>query len=104
VQRFQEEMHRRGTIPDDVEATIKAFPKSMHPMTQFSMGMMALQPESKFVKAYNEGMHKKNHWVYTLEDALDVCAKVSRVAAIVYYNCYKPVSCLSLTFVERDCS
>lgn len=83
-------MHRRGEVPEDVENMIRGLPKDMHPMTQFSMGVLALQPQSKFVKAYNEGMHKKLHWEYTLEDALDVCAKVSRIATLVFYNCYKP--------------
>lgn len=60
----------------------------MHPMTQFSMGVMACQPRSAFRKAYSEGIHKSKYWESTLEDALDVCAKVSRIAALVYSNSY----------------
>lgn len=63
----------------------------MHPMTQFSMGVMACQPKSQFAKAYSEGVHKSKYWEPTLEDALDVCAKVSRIAALVYSNSYKSV-------------
>lgn len=60
----------------------------MHPMTQFSMGVMACQPQSKFAKAYRDGVHKTKYWESTLEDALDVCAKVSRIAALVFNNSY----------------
>lgn len=34
-------------------------------------------------------MHKSKYWEATFEDALDLCAKVSRIAAIVYHNRYK---------------
>jgi citrate synthase len=52
------------------------------------MGVMACQPQSKFAKAYSEGVHKSKYWESTLEDSLDVCAKVSRIAALVYNNSY----------------
>jgi len=58
------------------------------------MGVMACQPNSKFAKAYSSGIHKSKYWEPTLEDALDVCAKVSRIAAIVFNNSYgkgKPI-------------
>lgn len=57
-------------------------------MTQFSMGIMACQPDSKFAKAYTSGVHKTKYWESTFEDALDVCAKVSRIAALVYHNSF----------------
>lgn len=57
-------------------------------MTQFSMGIMACQPQSKFAKAYREGIHKSKYWEPTFEDAIDVCAKASRVASIVFHNSY----------------
>lgn len=63
----------------------------MHPMTQLSMGIMACQPYSKFTHAYHTGTHKTKLWESAYEDALDVCARVSRIAAIVYHNCYKDV-------------
>lgn len=60
----------------------------MHPMTQLSAGVLACQPSSKFAQAYQDGIHKSKYWEPTLEDALDLCAKVSRIAAIIYHNCY----------------
>jgi citrate synthase len=52
------------------------------------MGVMACQPNSKYAKAYRDGVHKSKYWETTLEDALDVCAKVSRIAALVFHNSY----------------
>lgn len=61
-------------------------------MTQLSMGVMACQPGSKFAKAYADGIHKSKYWDPTFEDAIDVCAKISRIASIVFHNVYKDVS------------
>ena len=37
------ELHARSELPAHVEATIRAFPKGMHPMTQLSSAILALQ-------------------------------------------------------------
>jgi citrate synthase len=58
-------------------------------MTQFSAGVLMCQPDSHFAKAYANGVHKSKYWEATFEDALDLCAKVSRIAAIVYHNRYR---------------
>jgi len=57
-------------------------------MTQFSSGILMCQPDSHFAKAYANGVHKTKYWEATFEDALDLCAKVSRIAAIVFANKY----------------
>ena len=88
IKELKEEMFKRGQLTAEEEKLIKSFPKNMHPMTQLSAGVLACQPRSKFVEAYNKGIKKTHYWEPTLEDALDLCAKVSRIAAIVYHNCY----------------
>lgn len=85
---FQEELFKRGALSAQEEALIRSFPATMHPMTAFSMGVMACQQNSKFAKAYRDGVHKSKYWDTTLEDALDVVAKSSRIAAIVFQNSY----------------
>jgi citrate synthase len=92
LKEFLTEIFNRGQIPADIEALIKSFPKTMHPMTQLSMGVLACQPLSKFAKAYSDGIHKSKYWDPTFEDALDVCARVSRIAAIIFHNTYKDVN------------
>lgn len=57
-------------------------------MTQFASGINMVQPRSNFLKAYHEGVHKSKYWEATYEDCLDLCARVSRVAALVYNNKY----------------
>jgi len=85
---LKEDLFKRGELTAEEEKLIKSFPKGMHPMTQFSAGVLACQPRSKFVAAYQGGVHKSKYWESTLEDALDLCARVSRIAAIVFHNSY----------------
>jgi len=61
----------------------------MHPMTQLSIGVLALQPHSKFALAYSEGKHKNKLWHYALDDSLDLMAKLPALAARIYRNVYK---------------
>ncbi len=89
---FRKDLFNRGKLSQETENLIKHFPKDMHPMTQLCMGVLACQPESNFARAYREGIHKSKYWEPTFEDALDVCAKVSRIAAIVFHNVYKDVN------------
>jgi len=85
---FSADIFRRGELSAEEEKLIKSLPANMHPMTQLSAGVLICQPSSKFAKAYQDGVHKSKYWEPTLEDALDLCAKVSRIAAIVYNNSY----------------
>jgi len=79
-----EELRHRAKLPAHVEPLIRSFPKSMHPMTQLSMALMACQTESKFAKAYEAGVNKNKYWESTLEDVLDVIAKLPEIAALIY--------------------
>merc|ERR1719273_1363971 len=86
IGHFKEELFIRGELSADEERMIKSFPRDMHAMTQFSMGVLACQPSSKFMQAYQSGVHKTKYWESTLEDCLDLCAKVNRIAAIIFAN------------------
>lgn len=88
IKDFKEEMFKRGELTAEEEKLIKSLPKDMHPMTQLSAGVLMCQPQSKFAKAYHDGVHPSKYWESTLEDAVDLCSKVSRIAAIIYHNCY----------------
>lgn len=57
-------------------------------MTQFSMGILACQSESKFAKAYSDGVPKTTLWEFAYEDVLDVMAKLPEIAAIIYRRKY----------------
>jgi len=68
---------------------IKNFPKDLHPMSQLSAAVLALQKDSKFAKAYQEGATKSKYWEHTFEDSLDLIAKLPTVAGIIYQHTYK---------------
>ncbi|MGF7232170.1 citrate (Si)-synthase [Arachidicoccus sp.] len=79
----------RSNIPEHVFKTIDALPISAHPMTQFVTGIMALQTESLFAKAYSEGINKKDYWDPIFEDALNLIARLPYIAAYVYSRKYR---------------
>lgn len=78
------ELKARSKLPAHVEPMIRNFPKGMHPMTQLSTALLACQTESKFAAAYSKGVSKNEYWEYTLEDVLDVIAKMPEIAALIY--------------------
>lgn len=83
------ELRSRASVPDHVYKAIDALPINAHPMTQFSTGVMALQVQSEFQKAYEKGIHKSKFWEPTYEDCLNLIARVPVVAAYVYRRIYK---------------
>ena len=80
---------RRSHVPNHVFAAIEALPMNAHPMTQFVIAIMALQTESQFAKKYAAGMNKKDYWEATFDDAMDLIARLPRVAAYIYRRKYK---------------
>jgi citrate synthase len=82
-------LQRRSHVPNYVFDTIEALPVSSHPMTQFVVGIMALQNGSQFAKSYAAGMNKKDYWDATFDDALDLIGRLPRIAAYIYRRKYK---------------
>ena len=80
---------RRSHVPNHVFATIDALPVSAHPMTMFVVGIMALQTESNFAKEYAKGINKKDYWNAVYDDAMDLIARLPRIAAYIYRRKYK---------------
>ncbi len=89
VQHVTALWQRRSHVPNHVFATIEALPVNTHPMTQFVVAIMALQTESSFAKRYAAGMSKKDYWEATFDDAMDLVARLPRVAAYIYRRKYK---------------
>jgi citrate synthase len=82
------ELSERAKVPNHVNQMLDNFPPQMHPMTQFSAAVLGLQTESKFAKAYNDGIHKKLYWESTYEDSLNLIAALPLVASRIYRNLY----------------
>ena len=82
------ELEKRSNVPDYVFNVISDLPKDMHPMTQFSIAILALRNESEFTKSYRNGINKFQYWDPTFEDALNLIAKLPRIAAYIYRRNY----------------
>jgi len=89
VGEVTDEWKKRGNLPDYLIDILKTIPKGTHPMTQFSMGIMALQKESIFAKQYREGMSKMEYWDPMYEDVMNLLAKLPKIAAYIYRKEYK---------------
>jgi citrate synthase len=89
VNALTADLHSRAKLPDHVEGMIRNFPKGMHPMTQLSSAVLALQTDSLFQKAYTEGIHKKDYWDPCYEDLLNCIARLPEVCALIYRCTYK---------------
>jgi len=83
------ELGARSAVPQHVKDMLDNFPKHVHPMSQLSAAVTALNTESQFVKAYNDGVNKKLYWEYAFEDSLNCIAKLPSIAARIYRNTYK---------------
>ncbi len=80
---------RRSHVPNYVFDAIEALPITTHPMTQFSVGVLAMQSESIFAKAYGDGISKKDYWDPIFEDCMNLIARLPRIAAYIYRRKYK---------------
>lgn len=58
-------------------------------MTMLSMSLLYLQKNSEFFKAYQNGVHKSKYWELYYDDAMNLLAKLPRIAAVIYRHKYK---------------
>ncbi|KAJ6596821.1 citrate synthase-like protein [Mycena vulgaris] len=66
---------RRVDLPPFVEKLIDSFPATLHPMTQL---------------AYEKGIKKSEYWTHTLDDCINLIARLPTLAARIYRNVYNP--------------
>lgn len=84
LEDLQKDLKSRAKVPQYVWEVLEKMPKDSHPMAMFDTAILVMQRESKFAKAYAEGVKKPEYWIYTLEDLLDIVAKLPAIAAGVY--------------------
>lgn len=89
VRALSADLASRSELPDHVTKVLDSLPKTLHPMAQFSMAVTALESESKFAKAYAQGVNKKDYWSYTFEDSLNLLGKLPVIASKIYRNIFK---------------
>lgn len=78
------EFKARENVPGYVWDVLDAMPADSHPMTMFNTAVLVMQNESVFAKRYAEGMAKTDYWEPTLEDSLNLIAKLPAIGAYVY--------------------
>ena len=84
LKALQKEMANRSKVPGYVWKVLEAMPKNSHPMAMLNTAILVMQRESEFKKAYDKGMKKADYWKPTLEDSLNLLAKLPGIAAGVY--------------------
>ncbi|KAH8106982.1 citrate synthase [Cristinia sonorae] len=90
TRQLSREFAEKGDLPKHVEQLIDSLPKTLHPMTQLGMGVAALNHDSQFAAAYERGIKKSEYWTHTLEDCINLIARLPALAARIYRNVYKP--------------
>lgn len=85
----EKEWQANAKVPAHIFKMLKGLPSDMHPMTMFSMAILALQSDSLFAKQYHEGLKKDAYWEPMLEDSVNLTAKLPQIAAYIYRLKYK---------------
>ncbi|HTP24532.1 MAG TPA: citrate (Si)-synthase [Anaeromyxobacteraceae bacterium] len=84
-----EDWRSRSLVPPYVFGVLGALPHDTHPMTMLSTAVLSLQRESIFARRYAEGLKKTDQWDPMYEDAVNLIAKLPRIAAYIYRLKYK---------------
>ncbi len=90
AEEVEVEWKSRCVLPPHVYDVLNALPKYTHPMTMFSMAILALQSESIFARRYYYGIQNKyDYWSLFLQDSLNLTAKLPTIAAMIYNMKYR---------------
>ena len=84
LKALQQDLQARSEVPDYVWDVLNSMPKDSHPMAMFNTAILCMQKESKFAKAYELIVSKSDYWESTLDDGLNIIAKLPAIAAAVY--------------------
>jgi len=89
VREISSAWRKREALPDYVARVLDQLPRDTHPMTQLSVGIMAMQRGSVFARRYREGMPRSEYWEAMLEDAMTILGRLPVLAAYIYRRTYK---------------
>lgn len=104
VKAVSKEWADRAHLPSHVVTMLKNFPANLHPMAQFSAAVTACNSESKFAKAYSDGVKKTQYWEFVYEDSMDCIAKLPTIAAMIYRNLYRDHTSVGAIDPDKDWS
>jgi len=81
---LRKELASRAKVPAYVWKVLEAMPKNSHPMCMLDTAILCMERESKFRKAYDQGMKREDYWRPMMEDSLDLLGMLPTLAAGVY--------------------
>ena len=81
---LQVDMDKRAHVPEYVWDVLEAMPPDSHPMCMLDTAILVMERESVFRASYEKGIAKPDYWVPTLEDSLQILAKLPGIAAGLY--------------------
>ncbi|XP_054713360.1 probable citrate synthase 2, mitochondrial [Uloborus diversus] len=102
VKHLSKQWAEMADLPSHVVTMLNNFPSNLHPMSQFSAAITACNTESKFAKAYSEGVSKAKYWELTFDDAMNLIAKLPPIAATIYRNLYRDGSSIGAIDLNKD--
>lgn len=89
AEEVEAEWAKRANVPGYVFDVLRAMPHDTHPMTLFSQAILALQNGSAFARKYHQGLKKDAYWEPSLDDSIDLTAKLPVIAAFIYNLKYR---------------
>ena len=89
VRHLSRELAEKSKLPPEVRRLLKNISPNTHPMAQFASVVSALSLESKFAKAYENGLGKVDYWEPIYDDCISLIAKLPSIAAYIYHGTYK---------------
>lgn len=104
VKALSKEWASRADIPEHVVTMLTNFPHHLHPMSQFAAAIAALNSESRFAKAYSDGVKKTTYWEHAYEDSMNLLAKLPTIAAMIYRNLYREGTSVGAIDPNKDWS
>ncbi|ODQ81808.1 hypothetical protein BABINDRAFT_160046 [Babjeviella inositovora NRRL Y-12698] len=88
IDNFSVELAEKGDLPPYILQILDNLPATLHPMSQLSIAITALNHESTFAKAYQRGIPKSEYWQYTFDDSINLIAKLPALVGKIYQNTY----------------
>jgi len=75
IDQLRAELTVRSKLPEYVADAINALPTDLHPVSQFSIGILAMQKQIQMAVEYEEGAHKSTFWEHCYESVLTIHVK-----------------------------
>ena len=96
VKSLSKEWANRADLPAHVVTMLNNFPSNLHPMSQFSAAITALNSESKYAKAYSEGLHKSKYWEVSSTVFKETCSLLNFLVFLSLINRFLFSMCMRI--------